>query len=180
MGNKKIIKSSSGVLGLLVVLGLCFYQLSCLAVIFFTPASEGQGDYYDATLDVEGRGSIMGGLFILIPLLLLYYPWLKLFIALIRNSIRTDYYGLFVVKGKVMKYISVLLTILNVATIIWLTWDLSVESDRITSWSYEYALCSDDSIIYIGVILRVIAFWGIVHLAHGIYHRIVLRKQFKS
>ena len=43
MGNKKIIKSSSGVLGLLVVLGLCFYQLSCLAVIFFTPASEGQG-----------------------------------------------------------------------------------------------------------------------------------------
>ena len=35
MGNKKIIKSSSGVLGLLVVLGLCFYQLSCLTVIFF-------------------------------------------------------------------------------------------------------------------------------------------------
>lgn len=177
MGNKKIIKSSSGVLGLLVVLGLCFYQLSCLTVIFFTPASEGQGDYYDATLDAEDRGSIIGVLFLLIPLLLLFYPWLKLFFALIRNSIRTDYYGLFIAKGKVARLISILLTILNIGTIIWFTWNVSVEADRISNWSYEYALCSDYSIIYIGVILGVIAFWGIVHLAHGIYHRIVLRKQ---
>jgi len=177
MRNQEIIKSSSGVVGLLVVLGLCIYQLSCLAVIFFTQASEGQGDYYDATQDAEGRGSIIGVLFILIPLLLLFYPWLKLFFALIRNSIRTDYYGLFVAKGKVARLISILLTILNIGTIIWFTWNVSVEADRISNWSYEYALCSDDSIIYIGVILRVVTFWGIVHLAHGIYHRIVLRKQ---
>ena len=177
MGNQKIIKSSSGVVGLLAVLGLCIHQLSCLAVIFFTPASEGQGDYYDATLDAEGRGSIIGALFILIPLLLLFYPWVKLFLALIRNSIRTDYYGLFIAKGKVARLISILLTILNVGTIIWFTWNVSVEADRISNWSYEYAPCSDNSLFYIGVILRVIAFWGTVHLAHGIYHRIVLRKQ---
>lgn len=177
MGNQEIIKSSSGVVGLLVVLGLCIYQLSCLAVIFFTPASEGQGDYYDATLDAEGRGSIMGVLFILIPLLLLFYPWFKQFFALIRNSLRTDYYGLFIAKGKVARLISILLTILNIGTIIWFTWNVSVEADRISNWRYEYALCSDNGLFYIGAILRVIAFWGTVHLAHGIYHRIVLRKQ---
>ena len=60
MRNHEIIKSSSDVVGLLVVLGLCIYQLSCLAVIFFTQTSEGQGDYYDASQDAEGRGSIMG------------------------------------------------------------------------------------------------------------------------
>ena len=77
----------------------------------------------------------------------------------------------------VAKLISILLTILNVGTIIWFTWNVSVEADWISNWSYEYVLCSDNSLFYIGVILRVIAFWGTVHLAHGIYHQIVLRKQ---
>lgn len=175
MNRKKVLTFCGGLIGLIAVLGLCLYNLSCLAVIFFTTKSERQGDYYDTTRDVEGGSSIIGTLLLLPPLLLVFYPWLKLFISMILNYTRPDYFGLFIGIGKVTKVISVLLTILNVGTIIWLTWDLSVEADRISGWSYEYALCSDNSIIYIGVILRLIVFWGIVHLAHGIYHHTYLK-----
>ena len=91
------------------------------------------------------------------------------------NRIRPDYYGLFIGSGKVTRFVSVLLTMLNVGTIIWLTWDISAESDRITCWNYDHALCPDNSIIYIGVILRVFTFWGVVHLVHGIYHHTILK-----
>ena len=167
---KKYYNFFCGFVGYIVVLGLCLYQLSCLAVIFFTPGSGGQGDYYDATLDVEGGGNIIGTMFILLPLLLLFYPWLKLFLSMMLNRIRPDYYGLFIGKGKVTRLISVLLTILNVGTIIWFTCAISVESDRIYYWNYENALCPDNSVIDIDYILEIIAFWGIIHLVHGVWH----------
>ena len=124
---------------------------------------------------MEGGGSVIGVLFLLLPLLLVFYPWLKLFISMMLNRIRPDYYGLFIGSGKVTRFVSVLLTMLNVGTIIWLTWDISAESDRITCWNYDHALCPDNSIIYIGVILRVFTFWGVVHLVHGIYHHTILK-----
>ena len=175
MNRKKVLTFCGGLMGLIAGLGLCLYNLYCLTIIFFTTRSDGQGDNYDATRDIKGGGSIIGALLLLIPLLLVFYPWLKLFISMMLNRKRADYYGMFIGFGKVTKVISVLLTILNVGTIIWLTWDLSVEVVRISGWSYEYALCSDNSIIYIGVILRLIVFWGIVHLAHGIYHHTYLK-----
>lgn len=185
MNRKKTLTFSGGLSGLIAVLGLCLYNLSCLSIIFFTAKSEGQGDYYDVSRDVESGGSIIGVLLLLLPLLLVFYPWLKLFISMILNRTRPDYYGLFIGSGRVTKFVSVLLTMLNVGTIIWLTWDLSAESDRISIWNYDYAQCPDNSIIYIGVILRVIAFWGIVHLVHGIYHHTILKhrshmKQFAT
>ena len=180
MNRKKTLTFSGGLSGLIAILGLCLYNLSCLSIIFFTAKSEGQGDYYDMSQDVEGGGSIIGALLLLLPLLLVFYPWLKLFISMMRNRTRPDYYGLFVGNGMVSRFVSVLLTMLNVGTIIWLTWDLSTESDRISSWNYDYAQCPDNSIIYIGVILRVIAFWGIVHLVHGIYHHTILKHSWRE
>lgn len=177
MNRKKTLTLSGGLSGLIAVLGLCLYNLSCLSIIFFTAKSEGQGDYYDVSQDVEYEVSIIGVLFLLLPLLLVFYPWLKLFISMMLNRTRPDYYGLFIGSGRVMKFVSILLTMLNVGTILWLTWDLSAESDRITSWNYDYAQCPDNSIIYIGVILRVIAFWGIVHLVYGIYHHTILKQR---
>lgn len=177
MNRKKTLTFSGGLSGLIAVFSLCLYNLSCLLIIFFTAKSEGQGDYYDVSRDVESGGSIIGVLLLLLPLLLVFYPWLKLFISMILNRTRPDYYGLFIGSGRVTKFVSVLLTMLNVGTIIWLTWDLSAESDRITSWNYDHAQCPDNSIIYIGVILRVIAFWGIVHLVHGIYHHTILKQR---
>ena len=103
-------------MGLIAVLGLCLYNLSCLATIFFTPASGGNGDCYDATRDAESGVSITGVLLLLLPLLLVVYPWVKLFISMMSNRTRPDYYGLFVGNGMVTKLISVLLTILNVGS----------------------------------------------------------------
>ena len=183
---KRYYKICSGLIGFIIVLGLCLYQLSCLAVIFFTTRSEGNGDNYDAMLLKEDEGwSIVGLLFLLLfymlfllpPLLLLFYPWLKLFFAMVRNRIRPDYYGLFIGKSKVTRFISVLLAILNFCTIIWFTWDISIESSRISNWNYEHALCSDNSIIYIGYILGIIVFWGFIHLAHGGFHYVILKNK---
>lgn len=167
MKMKRYYKICIGLIGFIIVLGLCLYQLSCLAVIFFTTRSEGNGDNYDAMLlNEDGRGSVVGLLFLLPPLLLLFYPWLKLFLAMAGNRTRPDYYGLFIGTGKVTRFISVLLAILNFCTIIWFTWDISIESSRISNWNYEHALCSDNSIIYIGYILGIITFWGFIHLAY--------------
>ena len=121
MNRKETLTFSGGLSGLIAVLGLCLYNLSCLSIIFFTAKSGGQGDYYDMSQDVEGGGSIIGVLLLLSPLLLVFYPWLKLFISMMRNRTRPDYYGLFVGNGMVTRFVSVLLTMLNVGTIIWLT-----------------------------------------------------------
>ena len=44
MNRKETLTFSGGLSGLIAVLGLCLYNLSCLAIIFFTAKSEGQGD----------------------------------------------------------------------------------------------------------------------------------------
>lgn len=75
MKMKKCLTFCGGLMGLIAVLGLCLYNLSCLATIFFTPASGGNGDYYDATRDAESGVSITGVLLLLLPLLLVVYPW---------------------------------------------------------------------------------------------------------
>ena len=140
----------------------------------------GQGDWYDATRDVESDVSIIQVLFLLLPLILLFYPWIRLFMSMIRNHISTAYFGLFCAMNIVSKITSVILTILNIFTIIWLTWNLSNEADRINSWDYAHGLCPSYEDVYIGYILQIIAFWGSVHLAYSIYHRISLKKQIAS
>lgn len=177
MEMKKYLSISVGIVGLASVVVLDFYLFICLGTIFDTPGGGGQGDWYDATRDVESDVSIIQVLFLLLPLILLFYPWIRLFMSMIRNHISTAYFGLFCAMSIVSKITSVILTILNIFTIIWLTWNLSNEADRINSWDYTHGLCPSYEDVYIGYILQIISFWGTVHLAHGIYHRIVLRKQ---
>ena len=182
MKTKQFFKSCGGLIGLIVVLAICLYQLSCMAVIFYTPRGGGQGDYYDASRDVEGGGSIIGVLFLLLPLLLLFYPWIKLFCSMMLNHSRREYYGLFVGQHIAMKILSMLLLTLNIGTIIWLSFNVSEESSRIESWKYDalHGLCPDYSDVYMGYIFGIVAFWGIVHLAHGIYHHIISKKRKQS
>lgn len=103
MNRKKVLTFCGGLMGLIASLGLCLYNLYCLTIIFFTTRNDGQGDNYDATRDVKGGGSIIGALLLLIPLLLVFYPWLKLFISMMLNRKRADYYGMFIGIGKVTK-----------------------------------------------------------------------------
>ena len=72
MNRKKTLTFSGGLSGLIAVFSLCLYNLSCLLIIFFTAKSEGQGDYYDVSRDVESGGSIIGVLLLLLPLLLVF------------------------------------------------------------------------------------------------------------
>lgn len=187
MKTKKVLRKSAGIAGLICVIVLSFHLLICLGDIFYTPHSEGQGDYYDPTRDagVDEESSPLLLLFYLfwnpLPLFLLFYPLLKLFVSMMLNRTRKAYYGLFVAGNLVTRVLSVALSILNIFTIIWFTYDLSVEADRIDSWNYDTALCPDHIDLYISYILRIIGFWGIVHLAHGIYHHIILkRKNYNS
>lgn len=166
MKEKKLLRILGGVVGLSGTVNLAFYQYQCLRVIFLTPCSGGNGDYYDTYSGDETEVSMISILLWLIPIFLQFYPWLKLFTSMIVNHACKDYYGQFVGDGKMAKIISVLLVILNVGTIIWFTWVLSVESNRISNWRYEYALCPDNSVTYVGYILFIIAFWGIAHIVH--------------
>ena len=174
---KKYLSIGVGIVGLASVVVLDFYLFICLGTIFDTPGGGGQGDWYDATRDVESDVSIIQVLFLLLPLILLFYPWIRLFMSMIRNHISTAYFGLFCAMSIVSKITSVILTILNIFTIIWLTWNLSNEADRINSWDYTHGLCPSYEDVYIGYILQIIAF---VHLAYSIYHRISLKKQIPS
>lgn len=177
---KKYLSIGVGIVGLASVVVLDFYLFICLGTIFDTPGGGGQGDWYDATRDVESDVSIIQVLFLLLPLILLFYPWIRLFMSMIRNHISTAYFGLFCAMSIVSKITSVILTILNIFTIIWLTWNLSNEADRINSWDYTHGLCPSYEDVYIGYILQIIAFWGSVHLAYSIYHRISFKKQIPS
>ena len=175
MRGKKLLRIFGGVVGLLGTVSLACYQSQCLCVIFLTPSSEGNGDYYDAFYGGEPEVSLVSIFLWLIPVSLQFYPWLKQFTAMIRNHDRKDYYGLFVAKGTVTRGLSVLLTIINIGTIILLSWALSADVDRIQRWNYIgedglFHLCPNISFIYLVWFFYINTFWSFVYIAHGIYH----------
>ena len=166
----KTLKICVGICGLAGVISLGIYQFLCFYTIFGTPSSEGQGDNYDAMLKTGGCIGLIALVFILLPIFLLLYPWLNLFGSMMLNRTRSAFFGLFVARGMTARILSIVLTILNMVTIILLTYDIMNEDKQISTWDYTVALCPDNSIIYIGKILLIITFWGTVHLIHGVYH----------
>lgn len=60
---KKYLSIGVGIVGLASVVVLDFYLFICLGTIFDTPGGGGQGDWYDATRDIESDVSIIQVLF---------------------------------------------------------------------------------------------------------------------
>ena len=160
-----------GFLCLIATIFLMLYLLLNIGTIFFTPNVDGQGsDYYDLYHDDEYGGSITGILFLLIPLLLLFYPWLKLFAKMAWLKSREGYYGLFVAGNTFFKIVSISLTIVNIVTIIFLAYKSEQDVTAIQQ-SIEYGAysCPDNSLSYIGYLLAIIPVWGGINLVYALY-----------
>jgi hypothetical protein len=72
--RKKVIGSLIGGIGLIETVGLMIRLLSNLAVIMLTPRSSGGGEYYDPSQGLDEGTNLVGVLFVMIPLLMLFYP----------------------------------------------------------------------------------------------------------
>ena len=145
--------------------------------IFCTPASEGQGDYYDA-LRTDGISlSLAFLLMVLVLLFMLFYPWLKLFLSFALAKTRKDYFGLFVAKGKVEKILAHVCSILFTGIIVILFFQTNAEADIISSWNYHLALCPDNSVIYLYYMLGALVVSGTINIMFvSKENQIILRK----
>ena len=161
----------AGFLCMIATIFLMLYLLLNLGTIFFTPNVDGQGsDYYDLYHDNGYDVSVTGILFLLIPLLLLFYPWLKLFAKMAWLKSREGYYGLFVAGNTFLELLSISLTIVNVVTIIFLAYKSEQDVAAIQQ-SKEYGAysCPDNSLSYIGYLLAIIPVWGGINMAYALY-----------
>ena len=169
----------AGFLCLMATIFLMLYLLCNLGTIFFTPNVDGQGsDYYDLYHDNESTESVAGILFLLIPLLLLFYPWLKLFAKMAWLKSRDGYYGLFVARHTFFKFVSIGLTIVNVATILFLTYKSEEDVAAIQQCiEHGFYSCPDNSLSYIGYLLAIIPIWGGINMAYALYDIFIAKRK---
>ena len=161
-----------GSLGLTSTIILMLYISINLGTIFFTPKTDGQGDYYNLSPyhGDESSASLTGILFLLLPLLLLFWPWMKLFVKMILQKSRNAYYGLFIAKNTVFKIVSVILTFMNVASICFLAYKSEQGASEICDCIKRHVdTCPDNSLLYLGYVLEIIAIWGGINLVYGLY-----------
>ena len=172
MKKIKTLTKVIGNLGLTSTIILMLYIFINLGTIFFTPKTDGQGDYYDLSPyhGHESSASLTGILFLLLSLLLLFWPWMKLFVKIIRQKSRDAYYGLFIAGNTVFKIVSVFLTIMNVASICFLAYKSEQGASEICDCiKRNVDTCPDNSLSYLGYILEIISIWGVINLVYGLY-----------
>ena len=161
-----------GILGLIVSIIIMVHLYFNLATIFFTPKTGGQGDYYDLSPyhEYEPHGSLMEVLFLLLPLLLLFWPWMKLFVKIVWQKSREAYFGLFIARNTFFKIVSVILTVMNVATICFLAYKSEQGASEICDcFKHNVDTCPDNSLLYLGYVLAIIPIWGGINLVYGLY-----------
>lgn len=166
-----------GVAGLIGLIGLTIYIFLNLATIMLTPRSSGCGEYYDQQQGQDVGTNWTGILFIMIPLLVLFYPWFKWVISKIFSHPREVYFGLFPGDTKFFKIVAIVLFFLNMLTIIWLAFVSEAEASTITNWDSLHALCPDNSMFFTEYLLEIFAFWGLINLLYEIYVFYAKRKQ---
>ncbi len=158
-----------GVTGLIGLIGLTIYIFLNLATIMLTPRSSGCGEYYDQQQGQDVGTNWTGILFIMIPLLVLFYPWFKWVISKIFSHPREVYFGLFPGDTKFFKIVAIVLFFINMLTIIWLSFVSEAEASTITNWDSLHALCPDNSTFFTEYLLEIFAFWGLINLLYEIY-----------
>ena len=166
-----------GVAGLIGLIGLTIYIFLNLATIMLTPRSSGCGEYYDQQQGQDVGTNWTGILFIMIPLLVLFYPWFKWVISKIFSHPREVYFGLFPGDTKFFKIVAIVLSFINMLTIIWLSFVSEAEASTITNWDSLHALCPDNSMFFTEYLLEIFAFWGLIDLLYEIYVFYAKRKQ---
>ena len=166
-----------GVAGLIGLIGLTIYIFLNLATIMLTPRSSGCGEYYDQQQGQDVGTNWTGILFIMIPLLVLFYPWFKWVISNIFSHPREVYFGLFPGDTKFFKIVAIVLSFINMLTIIWLSFVSEAEASTITNWDSLHALCPDNSMFFTEYLLEIYAFWGLIDLLYEIYVFYAKRKQ---
>lgn len=165
----------SGLAGFVWSVSLMLYILVNMGVIFYTPHADGSGDYYDLYHDKDSSWSIEGFLFLLLPLLMLFYPWLKRFIMMMLRKSRAAYFGLFVAKNSFFKVVSAILSIANVASIVFLLCKSEQEVNAIYNWRSDcnnmiaLVSCPDNSDMYLRYLLAIILIWGGVNLFYALF-----------
>ena len=172
MKQIKTLTKVIGCLGLTSTIILLLYIFFNLGTIFSTPKTDGQGDYYDLS-PYHGHDlsvSLTGILFLLLPLLLLFWLWMKLFVKILWKKSRDAYYGLFIAGNTVFKIVSVILTIMNVASICFLAYKTELGASEICDCiKRNVDTCPDNSLSYLGYILGLISIWGGINLVYGLY-----------
>ena len=160
-----------GAAGIPLLIALMLMMSSNLSVILFTPRSQGNGDYYDNSFNQSAQVSWLGILFMIIPVILLFYPWLKLCWSKLFQRARDGYYGLFYAPHRVAKVVAVVLTVLNLSTIILLLSYSEAEAARISHWDYSHSLCPDNSFTYVQYLLLTMLVWGGIYIAYRLYSK---------
>ena len=166
-----------GVAGLIGLIGLTIYIFLNLATIMLTPRSSGCGEYYDQQQGQDVGTNWTGILFIMIPLLVLFYPWFKWVISKIFSHPREVYFGLFPGDTKFFKIVAIVLSFINMLTIIWLSFVSEAEASTITNWDSLHAVCPENSMFFTEYLLEIFAFWGLIDLLYEIYVFYAKRKQ---
>lgn len=166
----------AGLIGLAI---LMLYLFCNLSTIMLTPRSDGCGEYYDLGYNQDATINWSGILFVIIPLIVMFYPWLKLFATMFLHRSREKYYGLFPATTKPFKIISAVLSATNVLSILWLVVVSSDEANVILNWESNYALCPDNSMFFTEYLLMIFSFWGLTNLSYEICDYYLNRAQNK-
>ena len=116
-------------------------------------------------------GDIYEIITVIVVWLVLFYPWLKLFISIICNRKREEYFGLFVATNSFTRVLSVFLTIINVVPVLFFIYSIVFPGSQ--EEVYDAAETKeewDEFILISNIIGGYIVFWIIVHIVHGLYH----------
>lgn len=169
-----------GCIGLIGITGFVVFLFLNLATIMFTPRSTGNGDYYDTGQSTGDEANWAGMLIVLAPLLMMFYPWLKLFVSKIFHYPRKRYFGLFLASNIFFKIVSIALLVINLLTIIWLTIESTKEANHIANRDYTYALCPDNSMYYLSHLFGIFVFWSIINIAYGVFNHFANVRTFQN
>lgn len=177
---KKVNPRLAGVALLICIVGIIVVLYYCLYIIECTESTGATGAYYMDPIKREPISLSLWDLSLgLIFLLMPFYPLLKLSFSLIFGISRDEYYGLFIARSNGTRILSGFLTGLNIINIILFVFLCIREAHKINGWvcSTELDLCPNNSEDFMGYILLMFLFWGMVNLLYGLIHLIVKKKK---
>lgn len=133
--------------GLLLTLALMIIFSLSLSVIFFTPVTDGNGDYYDFRygLDINWIGTLL----MFISLIPLFYPCLSIFRNMLSPKRRHKVFSLFYTPEHSLKIHIVVFIVLCIALTVLSIYLSGMEAYHIADCYYSgFDSCVDNSLLF--------------------------------